>query len=56
MDIKEFKYAWRYTSENYALFSPKQLSEMNVVKKTKQLKFGIVYAIMKYFKKVHMFK
>ena len=35
MDIKEFKYAWRYTSENYALFSPKQLSEMNVVNENK---------------------
>ena len=31
MDIKEFKYAWRYTSEDYALFSSKQLLEMEVV-------------------------
>lgn len=38
MDIKEFKYAWRYTSENYALFSPKQLSEMNVVNENKAVK------------------
>lgn len=35
MDIKEFKYAWRYTGENYALFSSEQLSEMEVLDEIK---------------------
>lgn len=31
MNIKDFKYAWRYTDSNYALFSSDELSKMNVL-------------------------
>lgn len=31
MDIKEFKYAWRYTDERYALFSSDELSKMQII-------------------------
>lgn len=31
MDIKDFKYAWRYTDSKYALFSSSELSEMSVL-------------------------
>lgn len=31
MNIKNFKYAWRYTDSNYALFSLDELSKMNVL-------------------------
>lgn len=31
MNIKDFKYAWRYMDSNYALFSSKELSKMNVL-------------------------
>ena len=33
MEIKDFKYGWRFTDENYALFSEKELSEMEVISK-----------------------
>lgn len=31
MNIKNFKYAWRYTDSNYSLFSSDELSKMNVL-------------------------
>ena len=31
MNIKYFKYAWRYTDQSYALFSENELSEMKVI-------------------------
>lgn len=31
VNIKNFKYAWRYTDSNYALFSLDELSKMNVL-------------------------
>lgn len=31
MNIKDFKYAWRYTDSKYALFSSVELSKMNVL-------------------------
>ena len=33
MKIKDFKCGWRFTDENYALFSEKELSEMEVISK-----------------------
>lgn len=31
MKLDEFPYAWRYTDENYALFSEKELSELTIL-------------------------
>lgn len=31
LDIRKFKYAWRYTDERYAVFSADELWEMQVI-------------------------
>ena len=31
MEIKKFKYGWRFTDEKYALFSEKELSQIKVL-------------------------
>lgn len=34
MNIKNFKFGWRFTEEKYSLFSEKELSEIKIIDKT----------------------